>query len=172
LLGDHLAFDFGQALENLLSIAQRDGFDAVRVNNKRIIEEIEIKGGSFLSRARGRGVIDDKGKLYVPRITPQVLFRIRWRHLGGLPIEEDLNPAELKAYFGFVVAFANPLSMKKRLGAIKRLKEMDDSYDDLIARAIVLHQSANDQDAYQELKKGIDQGRGDAEILNFAKALH
>jgi hypothetical protein len=171
LLGDYLAFKFGEALENLLSFAQRDGFDAVRVNNKKIIEEIEIKGGSFLNRARGRGVIGDKGQLHMPRITPQVLFRIRWRHLGGLRIEEDLNQVETKAYFDFVVAFTNPLSVKRRLGAITRLKEMDNSYNDLIARAIVLHEAGNDLDAYKALKNAIDQGRNDAEILSFAKAL-
>ncbi len=172
LLGDYLAFEFNRALHHFLPAVQRDGFSAVRANNPKMIEEIEIKGGSFLSHARSHGVIRDNGQLVVPQITPQVLFRIRWRHLGGLPIEEALTPVERKAYFGFVVAFTNPLSAKRRMGAIKRLKEMDNSYNDLIARAVVLHESGNDRKAYEELKNAIDQGRSEPEILNFAKALH
>jgi hypothetical protein len=171
LLGDYLAFDFAQALEKCLLIARRDGFDAMGASQRKKIEEIEVKGGSFLNRALRRGVIGDKGQLYVPRITPQVLFRIRWRHMGGLDIQEDLSSVERKAYFDFIVAFTNPLSVKRRLGAIKQLKEMDDSYDDLTARAIILHESGSDQYAYKVLKNAIDQGRSDVEILNFAKAL-
>ena len=171
LLGDYLAFEFGRTLDELLSVAQRDGFAAVRANNLKMIEEIEVKGGSFLKRARRRGMIGDRGKLNAPRITPQILFRIRWRHLGGLPIEVELSPEERKAYYDFTVAFTSPSSVKRRLVAIHRIKETDDSYNELIAQAIVLHESGNDQDAYQILKKAIDQGRSDAEILSFAKAL-
>ncbi len=171
LLGDFLAFEFAKALENLLTLVRRDGFSMMNARDNKKVEEIKIKGGSFLTRARRRGVIGDKGQLHVPKITPQVLFRIRWRHMGGLAIEEGLNSQEKLAYFDFVVAFTDPLSLKRRLGAIKHLKEIDNSYDDLIARAIVLHESGSDRDAYRELKIAIDQGRSDAEILNFAKAL-
>jgi hypothetical protein len=171
LLGDFLASEFAKSFENLLSLARREGFSRMSARDNKKIEEIKIKGGSFLTHARRRGVIGDKGQLHVPRITPQVLFRIRWRHMGGLPIDEELNSQEKRAYFDFVVAFTDPLSIKRRLGAIKRLKETDNSYDDLIARAIVLHESGSDQNAYRELKTAIDQGRTDAEILDFAKAL-
>ena len=171
LLGDFLAFEFAKSFENLLSIAQRDSFSMIRGDDRKLVEEIEIKGGSFLTHARRRGVIGDHGQLHVPKITPQVLFRIRWRHMGGLDIKQDLNLVEKLAYFDFVVAFTDPVSPTRRLEAIGQLKELDNSYDDLIARAIVLHESGGDLNAYMELQKVIDQGRNDAEILNFAKAL-
>jgi hypothetical protein len=91
--------------------------------------------------------------------------------MGGLNIEQDLNSVEKRAYFDFVVAFTDPVSSQRRLEAVGRLKQLDNSYNDLIARAIVLHESGSDRNAYRELQKAIAQGRNGAEILNFAKAL-
>lgn len=167
LLGDYLALDFQQALLRALADVARDGLES----NEETTEEIRNKGGAFWTHALRRGVIDERGRLHVWEVTPAVLFRVRWRHLAGLDMEESFSTEELRLYYDFVVAFTTPDSVETRLSAITRLKALDGSFDDVLARAMVFHQGGRGDEAYQELKKAMDGGRRDTQTVNFFRAL-
>ena len=92
-------------------------------------------------------------------MTPAVLFRVRWRHLAGLDIEDSFSTEELRLYYDFVIAFTTQHSVETRLSAITRLKMLDSSFDDVLARAVVFYQGGRSDEAYQELKKAMDGGR-------------
>ncbi len=169
--GDFLATQFEAALKEVLDEAEKKGLGAILAQRGPAVEELEKKGGSFLDRAIEVGAIGRHGELKTARITPQVLFRVKWRHMGTLSVDTELTPVEQLAYLDFTVRFSKPESLNKRLAAIVALENFDDEYDATIARALVLYEAGKADDAYRELKSAIDAGRQDQEILDFAHEL-
>lgn len=166
--GDYLAMRFEEALQKVLDEASQKGLGAVLAEGGPSVRELEAKGGSFLDRAVEVGAIGPDGELRAAKIAPQVLFRVKWRHMGSLSVDTEFTPVEQLAYLDFVVRYSKPESLNKRLSAIVALANFDDDYDATMARALVLYQAEKKADAYTELKSAIDEGRQDPEILEFA----
>ena len=82
-----------------------------------------------------------------------------------------LSPVERVVYYDFVVAFTEPDAVSRRLGAIERLKSLDDTYDEIVARAVVLYQAGQRERARDTLRRGVEDGRRDSEIASFLRAL-
>ncbi|MCP4605209.1 MAG: hypothetical protein GY847_32615 [Proteobacteria bacterium] len=170
LLGDYLAVDFNKTLDRFLSLARDTPIEVLTAEGGKEINHLKRCGGAFLLRAVKRGAISSHGRLSASRITPQTLFRIRWRHLGKMKLLLGIKPVEQKAYFDFVAAFGNTSSVNRRLSAIKKLKTLDESYNDVVARAIVLHEAGRDREAYKEVLDAIEKGRSNVDIRRLAKA--
>lgn len=171
LLGDAFAVQFHRALENLLATMKRRGQKGWAEKEKAALRVVREKGGSFFERARKRGVIDDDGTLQVSEMTPQVLFRYRWRHMAGLDWDRELLPVEKKAYFDFIVRFSSKSAVMERLSAVEGLHALDKKYEREIARAIILFDGQEFAAARSELKRAIANRRSTATAQAFLNAL-
>jgi hypothetical protein len=171
LLGDAFAVQFHRALENLLAIMKKRGQKGWAEKEKAALQVVREKGGSFFERARKRGVIDDDGSLHVPEVTPQVLFRYRWRHIAGLDWDTGLLPVEKTAYFYFVVRFSSKSAVMERLSAVEGLYKFDKTYEREIARAIIFFDGQELAAARSELKSAIANRRSTTTAQAFLNAL-
>lgn len=171
LLGDAFAVQFHRALKNLLAIMKQRGQKGWAEKENAALRVTREKGGSFFERARKRGVIDDDGSLHVSEMTPQVLFRYRWRHMAGLDWDRGLLPAEKKAYFDFIVRFSSKSAVRERLSAVEGLHELDKTYEREIARAIIFVDGQEISAARSELKSAIANRRSTTTAQAFLNAL-
>ncbi len=171
LLGDWLALRFQDAFVKVLAHAQQHGIEAVTTEGSEMMRRLLLSGGTFFFRAVKAGAITPDGKLSASQIAPQVLFRVRWRHLAKVRLDEGFSAAEKKAHFDFVAAFASPVAEQSRVRAVSELKRLDKSYDNTVALGIVLHEAGNDKAAYDVVSKTMKNGRKDTALLEFAKAL-
>ena len=170
LLGDYLAREFHTILMDFLSSTQKKGLLSSQARDKGA-EEVIRSGGAFISRSLRCGAISSNGELNTSKITPEVLFKVRWRHLADLRLDLDLSNPERKAYHGFVAQYAEKSSSSRRLQAIQELKKLCPSYDSLLARAIVMHEGGNDPRAIQELEIAVKEGMGNSKIRSLLRAL-
>lgn len=172
LLGDYLAYEFHECLNTLLQILrERAKTGSVPGPLKEAILEVVRTGGGFYERAVRSGAILPDGRLLASWIAPEVLFRARWRHFGALRADQDFTDVEKRAYFDFLTAFAPPTSVDKRLEAINELAKLTDSFDGVVARAIVLHEAGRTREAQKLVKRTLKQGRGDSVLKNLENAL-
>ena len=172
LLGDHLAYEFHECLNTLLQLLrEKTKTGHVPGRLKEAILEVVRTGGVFYERAMRSGAILPDGRLLAPGIAPEVLFRARWRHFGALRADQGFTDVEKRAYFDFLTAFAPPTSVDKRLEAINELAKLTDSFDAVVARAIVLHEAGQTREALNLVKQTLKQGRGDSVLENLENAL-
>jgi hypothetical protein len=118
-----------------------------------------------------RGLVDGSARLRVPAVTPVVLFKSRWRLLARLGPEEGFTPLERRARLDFVIAFSSPEAPERRLTAAVDLKRLDPSYDDVLARAVILHEAGQDREALALLEKSRQAGREDPVLRAFVRVL-
>ncbi|MDD5308736.1 MAG: hypothetical protein PHU25_15570 [Deltaproteobacteria bacterium] len=169
-LGDHLAARFGREFTRFSAVAAASGV-AAWGKKSREAEALRRAGGAFLERSVERGLVDASGRLRAPALTPVVLFKSRWRLLAGLHPDEGFTPLERKARLDFVAAFSSPDGPERRLAAAIELKRLDPAYDDVLARAVILHEAAQDRAALDLLEKAGEAGRDDPVLRSFARAL-
>jgi hypothetical protein len=171
LLGDFLAIDFNRSLKEILKKVGQSNLKSLLAKDKGLLDEVNQKGGSFFRLALDRNLIRGDGELNGSKIVPLVLFRIRWRHMGKISMTRGLGKVEQKAYYDFVAAFSRPSNIRKRLSAVKNLKELDSSYDNVIAAALVYHEGGRSEDAYNVLKKARAHDTRNTDLQEFMKAL-
>lgn len=168
-LGDVLAMRFHEALMQSL----RSPSTASPSRDAELhLMQAQRYGGSFVQRALDRGVISADGRLRVSHITPQVLFRYRWRHMGGVSKTEGFDRAELKALYDFHARFSLPKALERRLNAVRQLAALDKTYDETLATAVVLYEAGHRQEALETLEKAKKSGRDDSEIEAFVRRLN
>ncbi|MDJ0766210.1 MAG: hypothetical protein QNJ97_24725 [Myxococcota bacterium] len=171
LLGDHLAVAFHTSLASVLAeIRSRGGGDTADVKGLDGMDQVLALGGGFLNRAINRGVITSDGRLDAPRIGPQVVFRVRWRHFAELQLDLGLTSVDRQAYLDFIIAYANPDAMSRRLKAVWALKQLNPTYDAVLARAVVMHQAGENERARETLQTAVKDGYA-RDVSSFVRAL-
>lgn len=172
LLGMKLSLEFMDLLESLLADAvQASSVKSAFQQDQPRAKRLERLGGSFLRHAMDKGVIESDGRLNVSRLALAVMFQARWNHLGGLAPDDGLGPASRKAFFDWTARFTEPVNLNKRLSAIGMLKAQETSYDDVLAKAIVLYEAGKKDEALSILNAAIATGRQDKPTVDFARAL-
>ncbi|MCU0663571.1 MAG: hypothetical protein MUC50_14745 [Myxococcota bacterium] len=172
LLGAKLSLEFMELMNSLLDDAAAHGgiASALKMDETRA-KRLERLGGSFLRRAMEKGIVESDGSLHASRLALQCMFHARWNHLAGLAPDDSLGPAARKVYFDWTARFSEPTNLNKRLSAIGMLRAADSTYDDVLAKAIVLYEGGRKDDALAVLKEAIEKGRKDEPTLDFARAL-
>ena len=101
-------------------------------------EEVSKRCGSLVYHATESGLIDKQGRLHGPPHLVRVLFKVRWRSLvPGLDPLQGLNRLEQLAFHDFIVAFASPGNVQRKLESIAAIQKLDPSYPAKEAEAFV-----------------------------------
>ncbi len=165
-LGDLLALRFHHSLRRLLEDrTASDRTVALRIN------QVRRHGGAFYNRALERGVITPEGRLAVSSVTPEVLFRYRWRHLGGRGLTQGFSESEKRALYDFMVRFGAKDDEARRLEAVKQLKQLDKHFDAVIAEALIHYQAGTPDAALGTLEAAAAAGRRDETLSGFIRLL-
>ncbi|MFO8072128.1 MAG: hypothetical protein R6V85_09660 [Polyangia bacterium] len=167
-LGDRQAWLFHSAMLDVLEAARGRGLESVGAERRSRLVRL---GGAFFQRALDRGLVTEDGELNGPDHLPSVLFRVRWRMLAGMDAHADLEPVEIAAHLDFVAAFAPPAEVERRLEAIEKLAERDESYDAVLARAVALTEGGRVSEAYDLLRAARENGRKDEALLGLLRHL-
>ncbi len=168
-LGDHLAVNFHDALETYLLLVRAN--PGGHSDSDSAAASVIDRSGAFLKLALKRGAISPDGTMHMSPITPQVLFRVRWRSLANLRLDMDLKSPEKSAYFDFKAKFADKKNLKSRITAIAELTRTCPAYDATIARAMAMYQAGNKERAKKELENAIEKGRGTPQIKQLLRTL-
>ena len=108
LLGERLALEFSDALDDVLSIARRQGLQKTLEQGGERAERLVHAGGGFVTMSVARGLITDDGELHASRLLPQVLFRRKWCAMAGHEKHARLSETEELVNLDFLVAFGGP----------------------------------------------------------------
>jgi hypothetical protein len=165
-LGDFLALRFHAALEALLLEKPTD-----KPRRSVALTRVILFGGAFYKQALKRSIITPDRKLTVSKALPEILFRYRWRLLGGVAPAQEFTAFEQKALLDFTVRFADKYKVKKRLDAARKLSKQDPLYDAASAEALIYLEAGQKKKALGVLEKKISQGTATETILLFKKAL-
>lgn len=141
LFGDYLAFSFEKQLIKVLTHAQKKGMKAVLQQKDESYEKLIALSGNFLLNMYRSGMITERGELSVEKHVPQILFRKRWRVLGGLPFRYQFLEIESFIDAKYMLEHASSFAVDDRLTAIKRIAKMDLNFDSTIATALVYYES-------------------------------
>ncbi len=168
LMGDALAYRFHEALLSLLRAQRKSN---VEENLSALQSQVIRFGGSFYSTALARDVITREGDMRVPTITPQVLFRYRWRKMAELNPTEAFSIIEKIVLYDFIVRFNSTSPLSRRLEAADSLSQLDKSYDALVAKARLLLDAGEKAPAMALLKSKTNRRTNDPVIKRFIAAL-
>ncbi|MBW2530649.1 MAG: hypothetical protein JRI55_04170, partial [Deltaproteobacteria bacterium] len=172
LLGDAIGLDLHRAFEAMIARFAKRGLPTADEPPPAEVREVERLGGAFLSRMVERGYVRPDGSLSGSPLIPEVLFRVRWRMIAHFEPLLGLTAVERRAYHHFVMASTAPADLPRRLAALEKLSQLDESYDTELARAVLLHEAGKDQRAAEVVRKAMADGRQDDRVLSrFARAL-
>jgi hypothetical protein len=165
-LGDFLATRFDSALKDLLSQKPSTG-----ENRSYALMRVTLFSGAFYTRALRSGLIAPDHTLNGSSALPEILFRYRWRRMGGLPGTVEFSNFEQKALLDFTVRFTDKQNIDRRLKAASDLAVLDKSYDAPIAKALILLDAGQKERAHKTLEQAIAAGRDDTVIDLFQRAV-
>ena len=170
-VGDSLAVAFEQALHRVLALAKTQGLSAVIQANGPEIQGLYKLSGSFFAHFLRRGIVAEDGTLSVDGAVPQILFRRRWRVLGGTAHRQDFLEIESLIDLNFVLHHTAPTQSALRLAAIRRIQGIDTNFDAELARALVLHEAGRIEEAHA-IAAALQQARPqDRSIARYAAHL-
>lgn len=166
-VGDYLAGRFQHALEKYL--AQKPAENQARSGEAL---RLTITGGAFLATALRRKMINPDHSLNISKALPQVLFRYRWRRMGGLPSALDLSTFEQRLLYDFTIRYVDKNEVDRRRKAVKELSTLQPDYDAAVAEALILLEGENAAAAMKILDAEIESGREDKAVIDFRHALN
>lgn len=165
-LGDFLALRFHAALEALLLEKPTD-----KPRRSIALTRVTLFGGAFYKQALNRNIITPDRRLTVSKALPEILFRYRWRLLGGVSPSREFTAFEQKAILDFTVRFADKHKVKRRLDAARKLSKKDPAYDGTATEALIFLEAGQKEKALDVLERRISKGNATETILQFKKAL-
>lgn len=165
-IGDYLAGRFQQALEKFLALKPTE-------NRARSAEamRLTITGGAFYATALRRKMINPDHSLNISKALPQVLFRYRWRAMGGLSPTLEFTPFEQRLLYDFTVRFVDKNEVDRRREAVKALSTLQPGYNAAVAEALVLYEAEKVPEAVKVLDAALAEGRDDKTVVDFRQAL-
>jgi len=147
LLGDRLAVAFEVRLQKLLAAASQKGLSRlIKSGAPEYLSVVEISG-SFVSTMARMNTLREDGTLTVPSYIPQIVFRRRWRMLGGLPYRYQFLPVESLVDSYYLLRWSSPTLVDERVRAAARVKRFVPAFDEILARAIVYHEGGETKKA-------------------------
>ncbi len=169
--GDYLAYEFTKKLKVILDQAKKEGLQKTLNGGGAEVGDLVKASGAYVHHALKTEILKEDGSYNVARILPMVQFRIRWRGLGGVPLDEGISETDRKVHFNFVLS--NPLraSVNSRMAAAYQLAQVDESFDRPLAEAIVLNEEGKTVLAIETLDKAVESGEENAAHATFAEYL-
>jgi tetratricopeptide (TPR) repeat protein len=171
LLGDYVAVKFEKALKKVLLRAENEGLKKIINLEDADYANLVKLSGSFLVSLIQRGAVAEDGKLLIPDYMPQIIFRRRWRMLGGLPYRYNFLEVEALVDNYYLLMQTEPSLVDKRLKAVKRVKQLTPDFDYILARAIVYYEGKERQRAIEVLKSAIDSDADNFTAQQFLRFL-
>jgi hypothetical protein len=171
LAGDYMTVQFKKALDKVFNEAASQGLNSVISNRTKAYQNFVKVGGTFLKKFINKGLVQNNGKLNVLPDVPEILFKRRWRVLGGLPYRYKFLKVETLIDMQFVLKNSDKTDIKKRLNAVKRIKQFDSDFDEVISTALIYFEGKNRKKALAVLKNAEKKGRSDLRIESFIEYL-
>ncbi|MBN2803395.1 MAG: hypothetical protein JXR91_09895 [Deltaproteobacteria bacterium] len=154
LLGDWAAYQFNELLFIFLNKCKKHGGVSALIKNGdsdygRLVES----GGNFIVNLIKQKALLDTGELLVPDYIPQIVFRRRWRMLGGLPDRYEFMEIEALADNYYLLTHTDDMLVDRRLHAVKMIKRYYPEYDEIFARAVVYYEGKETERSKAVLKR-------------------
>jgi tetratricopeptide (TPR) repeat protein len=166
LLGDYLALRLHKVLVKKLSLMAKEDPEAQLVD-----PQIHQFGGAFYERLVEKGIVLKNGECAVSSALFPVLFRYRWRLLSGVESDAAFTNVEKRLLNDFVVRFVDSNQKERRLRAAEALYRLDPNYEITIAKARVLYEAGEEENAIRALEEALKRGERNREIEGFLSAL-
>ena len=171
LLGDYAAMQFDNQLKQFLKRAGTTGVNRLIKQKDKLYLKLIKTGGNFITAFINSGVLSDNGELLVPDYIPQIVFRRRWRMLGGLPYRYNFLEIEALVDNYYLLTHTDHRFVDKRLRALNYIKKASPDYDDDIAKAIVYYEGKETKRAIAVLKDVVSADNTNFKAVQFLRFL-